>query len=137
LGTASNWEREPENKDELEGVVEWEPIHRTDGALKNGQESIDDPVCKPLGIISLASGEQGLERVVSGNHESSKVYEQLPTDVEENEEEIGRDQPEDSICLWDRSLFLQVVQGRILGKLLIKLGNMALGFVLEGRHGEH
>jgi hypothetical protein len=32
----SDWERKPENKDELECVVEREPVHRADSALKDG-----------------------------------------------------------------------------------------------------
>ena len=40
----SDWERKPEDKDELECVVEGEPVHRADGALKYGQESIDHPI---------------------------------------------------------------------------------------------
>lgn len=40
----SYWKSQPEDKDKLEGVVEWEPVDRTDGALKDRQESKDDPV---------------------------------------------------------------------------------------------
>jgi len=134
LGTTSDWECEPKNQDELECVVEWEPIDSVNGTLKNGQESKDNPIGKPLGIIRLANAEQGLERVVSRNHESSNVCKELAADVEENEEEIGCDQSEEGVDFRDRGLFLQVVQGGILRKLLINLVNVALGFVLEGRH---
>jgi len=135
LGTASDWEREPEDEDELECVVEGEPVHGTDGALKDGQERKDHPVCEPLRIIDLAHAEQGLERVIPWDQESGEVHKELAANVEEDEEEIARDQPKDSIGLGDRGLLLQVVQDGILGKLLIKVGNMPLGFVLEGRHG--
>jgi hypothetical protein len=40
----SNWKRQPENKDELEGVVEWEPVDSVDRALEDSQESEDHPV---------------------------------------------------------------------------------------------
>jgi hypothetical protein len=54
----SNWEREPENKDELECVVEWEPVYGADGALKNGQESKDDPVLQePVSVEAAAIGQ--------------------------------------------------------------------------------
>jgi hypothetical protein len=59
----------PEDKDELEGVVEGcpvsyrtiryvrseltEPVDGVDGALEDGQERIDDPVCEPLLHISI------------------------------------------------------------------------------------
>jgi hypothetical protein len=44
INPPSNWERKPEDKDELECVVEWEPVHGVDGALKDGQEREDDPI---------------------------------------------------------------------------------------------
>lgn len=40
----SNWECQPEDKDELEGVVEWEPVDSADSALKDSQEGKDYPV---------------------------------------------------------------------------------------------
>jgi len=136
LRTTSDWERKPEDEDKLECVVEGEPVHRADGALKYGQESIDYPICEPLRIIGLADAEQGLERVIAGDHKACEVHEQLAADVEEDKEEIARYQPKDSIGLWDGGLLLEVVQERILGELLIKGRNMPLGFVLEGSHVE-
>ena len=32
------------DEDELEGVVEWEPVSGVDSGLKHGQEGVDDPV---------------------------------------------------------------------------------------------
>jgi len=117
LGTTSHWESEPEDENELECVVEWEPIHGADGTLKNGQEREDNPICKPLSVIRLAHAEQGLQGVVTRNDESSKIDKQLTSDIEENEKEIGGDQSEDGIGLWDRGLLFQIVQGRVLRKL--------------------
>lgn len=34
----------PEDKDELEGVVEWEPVDCVNGRLEDGQEGISHPV---------------------------------------------------------------------------------------------
>jgi hypothetical protein len=39
-----DWKRKPENKNELECVVEREPVHRADGALKDGQEGKYHPI---------------------------------------------------------------------------------------------
>lgn len=36
----------PEDKDELEDVVEWEPVDSVDGRLNDGQEGVDDPVLR-------------------------------------------------------------------------------------------
>lgn len=40
----SDWKRQPENEDKLEGVVEWEPVDSADRALEHGQESEYHPV---------------------------------------------------------------------------------------------
>lgn len=37
-------ESHPEDKDELEDVVEWEPVDGVNSGLDNGQEGVDDPV---------------------------------------------------------------------------------------------
>ena len=36
--------RHPQDKDELEGVVEGEPVDSVDSRLNDGQESVDNPV---------------------------------------------------------------------------------------------
>lgn len=38
----------PQNEDELEGVVEGEPVNRADSALEHCEEGENDPVCQPL-----------------------------------------------------------------------------------------
>ena len=54
-----DWKRQPENKDELEGVVEWEPVHGADRTLEDGQESEDHPVLETMNQRTLiASGVQ-------------------------------------------------------------------------------
>jgi hypothetical protein len=72
---------------------------------------------EPLGIIALANAEQSFKWIVSWNDESGKVGKKLATNVEENEEEISRDQPEEGVDLGNWGLLLKVVQGGILGKL--------------------
>ncbi len=77
MGLPSRWESEPEHKDELECVVEWEPVDSVDKTLKDSEESEDDPVlkarsaqalrhgretyCEPLCIVALANTEQSFE----------------------------------------------------------------------------
>jgi len=58
LGTSGLGKRHPEDEDELEGVVEWEPVDSAYSALEEGQESIHDPVRKPLSIIGRLGGEK-------------------------------------------------------------------------------
>jgi len=58
LGASGLGKSHPEDEDELEGVVEWEPVDGVDGALKEAQESINNPVRKPLSIIGRLGGEQ-------------------------------------------------------------------------------
>ena len=71
-----------------------------------------------MGIISFAGTEQSFEGVVSRNDKASKVCEELPAEVEEDEEEVGRDNTEEGVDLGDRSLLLEVVQKWILGELV-------------------
>lgn len=40
----SDGKREPEDEEELESVVEREPVNSANGALKNSQEGKDHPV---------------------------------------------------------------------------------------------
>lgn len=127
---------EPENEDKLEGIVEWEPVNGGYKTLENGEEGKYNPVLskvsykrpgkrrvdpltygEPLSIIRSSNTEQSLERVVSGNHESSKVGKKLSPDVEEDKEEVGCSETEDCIRLRHGGLLLEVVDNRILGKL--------------------
>lgn len=129
-------EGHPENKDELEGVVEGEPVDGVDGALDDGQESKSDPVGQPLwirvsaghatslmvggthvGVIGLAGGEESLERVVAGDDETSEVDEELSSNVEEDQEEVESAETQDGVDLGDGGLLLEVVEGRVLGQL--------------------
>jgi len=133
LSSTSHWEGHPEDEHELENVVEWEPVDGVDNALNHCEESIDNPVGQPLCVINLACTEQCLKGVIARNDESRKVDQELAANVEENQEEVETDESEEGINLWDGGLLLKVVEGRILGKFLIDLGDLVLGFVLE-RH---
>jgi len=44
VNAPGGWECKPQNKDELECVVEWEPVNSVDGALKYRQEGKDNPI---------------------------------------------------------------------------------------------
>jgi hypothetical protein len=111
------WKREPQEEHKLEGVVEWEPVDSVDDTLNDGQESIDNPVCQPLRIISLVDAKERIEGVVAWDDEASDVCEELTSDVEEDEEEVRCSETEEGIDFWYGGLFLQVVQDWILGKL--------------------
>jgi len=135
LSAVGHGQGHPQDQDELEDVVEGEPVDGIDDALKDSEESIDDPVRQPLGIISLVTTEQRLERIVSGYDEAGKVDEELASDVKEDKEEVETDKAEEGIDLWNTGLFLEVVEHRILAKFLIDLRDLVLGFVLK-RHCE-
>ena len=88
-----DWKRQPENKDELEGVVEWEPVDSADRTLEDGQESEDHPVLEnmnqrtpiasgvhryyrePLCIIRFTDSEKSFQGIVTRNHEPSNISE--------------------------------------------------------------
>jgi len=135
LSTSSLGKSHPEDEDELEGVVEGEPVAGVDGALENGQEGKCYPVCEPLGVIDLARGEQGLQRVVAGNDESGNVDKELSSNVEEDEEEVETGKAENHVDLGDGGLLLKVVEGGVLGQLFVELRQLGLGSILD-RHDE-
>lgn len=73
---------------------------------------------EPLGIILLGSGKEGIERVVSGEDEASKVGEELAAEVEDDQEEVESNETDDGISLGNAGGLLEVVEGRVLGQLL-------------------
>jgi len=88
LGAIGHWKRHPQNQDELENVVEGEPVDSINHALENSEEGIDDPVRQPLGIVDFAGTEQCFQRIVSWNYEACEVHKELASDVEEDKEEV-------------------------------------------------
>jgi len=60
LGASGLGKSHPKDKDELEGVVEGEPVNGINCALEESQEGIYDPVSKPLGIIGRLGCEKGI-----------------------------------------------------------------------------
>jgi len=133
LGSSSLREGHPEDEDELEGVVEWEPVDGADSAFKDCQEGINDPVSEPLSIVDLASTEKCIERVVAGDDEASNVDKELASDVKENEEEVEAGETEYSVDFGDGGRLLKVVEGGVFGQLLVELRQRLLGSLL-GRH---
>jgi len=89
-----------------------------------------------LSVVSLVHAEQSLEGVVARNDKASDIGKELTADVEEDKSEVDTDQAEKSVDFRNLGLLLQIVQGGILGKLLINLGNVALGLILERGHCE-
>jgi len=133
LGAVGHGKSHPQNQDELEDVVEWKPVDGVDEAFENGQERVHDPVRQPLSVINFTRAEQCLERVVARNDEAGEIDQELASNVEEDEEEVESPKAEDDIDLGHAGLSLEVVEHRIFAQLLIHLGDLVLGFVLE-RH---
>lgn len=70
-----------------------------------------------MGVIGGATGEEGAKRVVPRDDKTSKVGEELATDVEDDEEEIERSKADDAVGFGDAHLLLDVVKGGVLGEL--------------------
>jgi hypothetical protein len=70
-----------------------------------------------LGVVDLASAEQGIQGVVAGDNESGNVDEELAGNVEEDEEEVQASETENGVDLGYRGLLLKVVEGGVLGQL--------------------
>jgi len=134
LGTAGLRERHPKDENELEGVVEGEPVHSIDHAFNDGQECVDDPISQPLGIIGLAGTEQSFQGVVSRNYEAGKVGEKCACDVEEDEEEVEGEEAQDDVDFRYACLLLKIVEHGVLAQFFIERANVMVGFVLKARH---
>lgn len=68
-------------------------------------------------VINPACAEKSLQRIVSWDHETSKVDQECTTDVEEDEEEVEANQTEEGIGFRNVGLLLEIVEGRILRQL--------------------
>jgi len=135
LSTTSLRKCHPEDQDELEGVVEGEPVDSVHCTLENSEESVDDPVRQPLCIVCLPGGEQCFQRVVAWQNEAGNVDEELSGNVEEDEEEVESTKTKDNIDLGNAGLLLKVVESRIPGELLIELRDLVLSAILQ-RHDD-
>jgi len=137
LGTGSLWEGHPENGDKLEGEVEWEPVDGIDGALKNGQESIDHPVRQPLGVIGSARCKESMKRVICWNDKAKGIDQEFGANVEEDEEKVQGSKTEHDVDLGDAGLLFKLVHILVLAQLLIESRDVVLGTILDrlGRHG--
>lgn len=70
-----------------------------------------------MGIVGLAGGKKRLERVVAGDHETSDVGQKLTAKVENDKEEVKRDETDDGVSLGDGGALLEVVKSGVLGQL--------------------
>jgi len=134
LSTTGLGKGHPENEDELESVVEREPVNGVHSALENCQEGVDNPISQPLGIIARLRSEQSLEGVVGWDGEADGLDEEVGGDVEEDQEEVQGSEAEDDVDLWHIGLLFEVVEGRVFGELTVQLVDVVLRTILEGRH---
>lgn len=81
---------------------------------------------QPLGVIALAGSEEGLEGVVGRDDETSGVDEELAGDVEKDQEEVEGTETENNVDLGDVGLLLKLLELRVLGQLLVELGQVEL-----------
>jgi len=73
LSTRGLRKSHPKDENELEGIVEWEPVNGADSVLKDIQESKNNPVCQPLGVIGSSCSKQGVQRVVCWNGKTDSI----------------------------------------------------------------
>jgi len=86
---------------------------------------------QPLGVIGLASAEEGLKGVVGRDDEAGGVDKELSSNVEEDQEEVQGAEAEDDVDLGHIGLLLELLQLRVLGQLLVELGQVELGYSTE------
>jgi hypothetical protein len=135
VGAAEHGQCEPQEEDELESVVEGEPVDDAEQALKDGEKGKNDPVSEPLSVVGFGSGEQSLHGVVTRNDETSQVGEQLAAEVEDDKEEVKSARANNGVDLRNRGLLLQVVESRVFGELTVELAHILLNTILS-RHCE-
>ena len=87
---------------------------------------------QPLGVIGLASAEEGLKGVVGRDDEAGGVDKELSSNVEEDQEEVQGTEAEDDVDLGNIGLLLKLLQLRVLGQLLVELGQVELGYNTGG-----
>jgi hypothetical protein len=75
--------------------------------------------CEPLRIITLSHAKQSLEGIIPRDHKPGDIGQELSSNIKEDEEEVGRDKPEERVDLGDRGLLLQIVQSWVLGELFM------------------
>jgi hypothetical protein len=81
---------------------------------------------QPLGVITLLRSEESLEGVVGRDDEAGGVDEELSSDVEEDKEEVEGAETENNVDLGNVGLLLKLLQLRVLGQLLVELGQVEL-----------
>ena len=89
-------------------------------------EGFDCTHGQPLSVIALGGGEESLEGVVGGDDEAGGVDEELSGNVEEDKEEVEGAEAENNVDLGDVGLLLKLLQLRVLGQLLVELGQVEL-----------
>jgi hypothetical protein len=89
-------------------------------------EGLDSTHGQPLGVIALGGGEEGLERVVGGDDEAGGVDQELSSNVEEDKEEVEGAEAENNVDFGNVGLLLKLLQLRVLGQLLVELGQVEL-----------
>lgn len=80
---------------------------------------------QPLGVVRLGRGEESTKRIVRGNKEPGNVGQELPTQIEEDEEKVERDDADDRVGLGNSGRLLEVVESGVLGELMFQISDKA------------
>lgn len=106
---------------QFKGIISQEtyrqPLYRKNFMSADPVTAQKDKKKTHLSVIPSTRREQGVDRVVTGDKETSEVDEELASDVKEDEEEVDADKTQDRIHLGDVGLALQVVKDGVLGEL--------------------
>jgi hypothetical protein len=97
----------PEQKCQLEGVVEGNPVEKNvDKDFNDGKEGKDNPVNQPLSVVSLALGFDRLERLEGGVEEANNARERGNTHAKSDQDGKQKASAQNEKLLGDMSLFL-------------------------------
>jgi len=135
--TLEGGELQPDKEDSLEGEVPGEIVEdeAKREALQESEEAVNSPVRQPLSIILVLGCLEGLERQVGGERPADKVGNRDGERVDEDKEGKDGHGSDNGIRLGDLGLLLKGVERRVLGELLIELGDVEVGAFLGLNNG--
>lgn len=133
LCSSESGELKPDDECRLEGKVPGNVVEndREGQALKEVEETEDDPVGEPLDIVVGGGGLDGLEGEISWESPADEIGDGLRGSVEGMENDDEDDEANGGVDLGDLSSLLKVVESGELCELLVELVDVDGGLVLR------
>jgi len=127
-GTPGGRELEPENKEGLECIVEWEVVKdwSQGKALEEVEESEYDPIGKPLNVILVLRRLDSLDGKIGRECPANEVGNWSSKSIDKDEESHKSDTASNEGRLGDLSTLLEVVEHGVFSELFVELTMIVL-----------